>query len=194
MDYLLLGRVAKVAALLGFVLPWVTVSCSGTEILTATGVQLMTGDPQPAGPLAGQEAPDREAEPAVMVILAFIVLLVGLGASFLPQARGAAAALLLGGALGAGLTYYSVQNMKTELARELGEAENQDMGGMLSREQSREMSQAMASAIRVEKQEGYWLTLAAALLGGLMGLIVLAGAGGRRDQESVSAPDIPPTP
>ena len=37
MDYLLLGRVAKLAALLGFVLPWVTVSCSGTEILTATG-------------------------------------------------------------------------------------------------------------------------------------------------------------
>lgn len=179
MDYLLLGRVAKVAALLGFVLPWVTVSCSGTEILTATGIQLMTGDPQPAGPLEGQQT-NEDAEPAVAVILACVVIALGLAASFLPKARMAAAALLIGGLGGAGLSYYSVQNMQSEMTREINEAQGEaaaDSGGLFSSAEGQRMSQAMAGAIRVEEEEGYWLTLGGALAGALFGLLVLAGAG-----------------
>jgi len=187
MDYLLLGRVAKLAALIGFVLPWVVVSCSGTEILSATGWQLMTGDPQPAGPLQGQEADTDDAEPAVLVIAAFAVLALALAASFLPKAKAAAAALLIGGLAGAGLSTYSVQNMQSELTREITEAQNQtpDTGGLFSVEDSRQMAAAMAGAIQVEKQEGFWVTVGGALLGALFGLLVLAGAGGKRhDQPS----------
>lgn len=176
MDYLLLGRVAKLAALLGFVLPWVTVSCSGTEILTATGIQLMTGDPQPAGPLEGQQANTEDAEPAVAVILACVVIALGLAASFLPKARMAAAALLIGGLGGAGAAYYSVQNMQSEMTREINEAQSEaasDSGGLID---AAGMSQAVAGAIRVEEEEGYWLTLGGALIGALFGLLVLAGA------------------
>lgn len=190
MDYLLLGRIAKVAALLGFVLPWVTVSCSGTEILTATGWQLMTGDPQPAGPLEGQKTND-ESEPAVLVIIAFAVIALGLGLSFLPKAKAAAAALLIGGLGGAGLSYYSVQNLETEMTREINEAQNQsiDTGGLFSVEDSREMAAQMASAIRVEKEEGFWVTVGGSVIGAVLGLLVLAGAGGaaRRPDEAPGA-------
>ncbi|MBK6704779.1 MAG: hypothetical protein IPG56_14215 [Caulobacteraceae bacterium] len=57
-DFNQIARIGKLVALLGFFLPWVTVSCSNTDILTATGWQLMTGDPQPAGPLQHGH-PDR---------------------------------------------------------------------------------------------------------------------------------------
>lgn len=183
MDFLLLGRVAKGAALLGFVLPWVTVSCSGTEILSATGVQLMSGDPQPAGPLAGQDMNNEDTEPAVLVIAACVLLALGLVASFFTKGRVAATVLIIGGLGGAGLTYYSVENMQGELTRQI--SENQDTGGLLSARDARQMSEAVAGAIRVEKEEGYWLTLGAALLAALLGLLAIASV--RRRE----APDPP---
>lgn len=188
MDYLLLGRVAKLAALLGFLLPWVTVSCSGTEILSATGLQLMTGDPQPAGPLQGQQANTDDTEPAILVIAAFAVIALGLAASFLPKAKAAAAALLIGGLGGAGVSYYAVQNMQTEMAREMAEAQQDtpDAGGLMSEQDAREMSAAVAGAIQVEEQEGFWVSVGGALIGALFGLLVLAGAGARRGEATPS--------
>lgn len=190
MDYLLLGRVAKIAALLGFLLPWVTVSCSGTEILEATGWQLMTGDPQPAGPLQGQQSSVEDAEPSPFVILAFGVIILGLGLSFLPKAKIAAAALLACGLGGAGVSYYAMQNMKSEMAREISEAQQQtpDTGGLLSDSDTREMTSALAGAIQVEEQEGFWVSVGGALIGALFGLLVLAGAAGvaRKPDEAPS--------
>lgn len=190
MDYLLLGRIAKLAALAGFLLPWVTVSCSGTEILNATGWQLMTGDPQPAGPLQGQQSSVEDAEPAPLVILACGIIFLGLGLSCLPKAKFAAAALLIGGLGGAGVTYYSVQQLKTEMARELSQAQEQapDTGGLFSAEDTREMTSAVASAIRVEEEEGVWVTIGASLAAALMGLLALVGAGAATRQ-----PDPPPS-
>jgi hypothetical protein len=76
---------------LGFLLPWVTVSCSGNPILEATGLQLMTGDPQPAGALEGMEQNRAEdADPAIGVILAFAAGLIGLAASFVLKNKQAA--------------------------------------------------------------------------------------------------------
>jgi hypothetical protein len=194
MDYLLLGRVAKIAALLGFLLPWVTVSCSGNEILTATGLQLMTGDPQPAGALEGMggDDPAKDAEPAIAVIVACAVLAIGLAVSFLTKARVAAAALLVGGLGGAGVSYYAMQNMRTEMAREIGEAQNEtpNSGGFLSERDTRQMTSAVANAIRVEEEEGYWLTVGASLIAALLGLMVLAGAGAA----PVRRPEDPPPP
>ncbi len=190
MDYLLLGRVAKLVALLGFFLPWVTVSCSGTEILEATGVQLMTGDIEPSGPLAGAET-DQEPEPAPLVIAAFAVLAVGLLAAILMKNRAAACALLIGALGGIGLSYYSVQNMREEMTRSMSEA--QDKGaeerasGAFSAEQQSDMARAMASAIEIEEQEGFWLTIGAAGVAAIFGLLVLAGAGGVRKPDEAAS-------
>lgn len=189
MDYLLLGRLAKLAALLGFALPWLTVSCSGTEILTATGWQLITGDPQPAGPLEGQQSATEDAEPAAMVIAAFAILALGLAASFLPKAKIAAAALLVGGFAGAGVSYYAVQNLKTEMAHELSRAQERtpDTGGAVSDAQARQMASSIASAIRVEEEEGVWVTIGGALGAGVLGLLALLGARRPDDDPAPSA-------
>lgn len=173
MDYLVLARVAKLAALLGFALPWVTVSCSDTVLIEATGWQLMSGDIRPAADVEGAA---NEAEPSIPVILACVGLGLGLLLGLLLKGRNAAAALLAGAVAGIALSYYAVANMRSEIAREIRNSQSQAAGG--------EMAQAIASAIRVEEQEGYWLTLGGAGVAAALSLVVLAGAGAvRREGE-----------
>ena len=52
-----LGRIAKVIALLLFVLPWVTVSCADQTLVSMTGVDLATGHiTMAANPMGGPSA------------------------------------------------------------------------------------------------------------------------------------------
>jgi len=192
MDYLLLARIAKLVGLLGFLLPWVTVSCSGNVILEATGLQLMTGDPQPAGALAGAEQNQTDdAEPAVGVILAFAVAAIGLVVGFLLKGKQAAGSMLAGAVLCIGLSFYSIENMRTELTREMNEQSNDapvEDNPFFSGDQQREFARAAASAIRIEEEEGFWVTVGGMGVGGILCLLVLAGVGGAAVRRPGEAP------
>lgn len=181
MDYLLLARVSKLVGLIGFLLPWVTVSCSGNVILEATGVQLMTGDPQPAGMLEGADRSEvDDAEPAIGVILACVAAVLGLGLSLVLKNKRAAGAILAGAVLTTGLSYFSIENMRSEMTRELNEQQGEtpaEDNPFFSAAQQRDMARAMASSIRIEEEEGFLLTMGGMGVAGILALIVLAGAG-----------------
>ncbi len=191
-DFNQIARLGKLIALLGFFLPWVTVSCSNTEILSATGWQLMTGDPQPAGPLEGianQRQQAEDSEPAVIVIAAFAIILIGLVTSFFTRAQTAAITMLVTSVLGIGVSYYGVENMRTELRRQINETQNEngfDRGDnpFFSADQQRELSDAVSSSITVEEQEGYKVTHGGLLLAGLFSLLTLF----RRRAQSADTP------
>lgn len=179
-DFNQIARLGKVVALLGFFLPWVTVSCSNTEILSATGWQLMTGDPQPAGPLEGMaEQRDRaeDAEPSIVIIAAFAVILIGLVTSLLTRAQVAAINMLVCAVLGIGISYYGVENMRSELRREITDTQSEQQSAgdnpFFSAEQQRELSAAVASSITVEEQEGYIVTDSGLVLAALFSLLTL---------------------
>lgn len=179
-DFNQIARIGKIVALLGFFLPWVTVSCSNTEILQATGWQLMTGDPQPAGPLEGmadQRQQAEDSEPAVIIIAAFAVILIGLGTSLVTRAQTAAISMLVCAVLGIGISYYGVQNMRSELRREITETQSEQgaLGdtGIFSADQQREMSSAVADSIDVEEQEGYIVTHGGLVIAALFSLLTL---------------------
>lgn len=182
MDYLLLARVSKLVGLFGFFLPWVTVSCSGNLILEATGVQLMTGDPQPAGVLAGAEQdPTQDAEPAIGVILAFAAGAIGLFAGIMLKAKRAAGAMLASAVLCIGLSFYSLENMRSELTREVSEQQGDapaEDNPFFSGAQQRDLARAISGSIRIEEEEGFWVTVAAMGVSGVLALLVLAGVGG----------------
>jgi len=190
-DFNQIARLGKLVALLGFFLPWVTVSCSGTEILNATGWQLMTGDPQPAGPLEGAGRQETEdAEPAMIVVAAFAVILIGLVCSFFTRAQAAAITMLVTSVLGIGVSYYGVENMRSELRREISESQGEqnaeiEDNPIFSAEQQRELSRAMASNIVVKEEEGYIVTHSGLVLAALFSLLTLFR---RRTPEA-----IPPT-
>lgn len=180
-DFNQIARLGKLVALLGFFLPWVTVSCSGTEILTATGWQLMTGDPQPAGPLEGMaDQQDREddADPSLVIIAAFGVILIGLVTSLFTRAQAAAINMLVCAALGIGISYYGVENMRSELRREITESQTEqgaeiEDNPFFSAEQQRELSQAMATNIVVKEEEGYIVSQGGLALAAIFSLLTL---------------------
>ena len=186
MDYLMLARVGKLAALAGFFLPWVTVSCSGNPLLEATGWQLMTGDPQPAGSFAGAEQdPTENAEPNAVVILAFAALLAGLALSFVLKGRQAAIATLSAAVLAIALSFYSMSNIRSELAREIESAPSGT-----SMEDS--FARAAAGAIRVEEEEGFWVSVGGMGAAGVLALLLLAsGAAPARTEPEAPGADPP---
>ncbi|MEZ5955749.1 MAG: hypothetical protein R3C27_00850 [Hyphomonadaceae bacterium] len=191
-DFNQIARIGKLVALLGFFLPWVTVSCSNTEILQATGWQLMAGDPQPAGPLesmSDQRQRAEESEPAVIIIAAFAVILIGFGTGLVTRAQTAAISMLVCAVLGIGISYYGVQNMRSELRREITETQSGQQEAaadnpFFSASQQREMSTAVADSIDVEEQEGFFVTQIGLLLAALFSLLTLF----RKQQPVVGAP------
>lgn len=179
-DFNQIARIGKLVALLGFFLPWVTVSCSNTDILTATGWQLMTGDPQPAGPLANVDTSDRtdDAEPAVIIIVAFAIILIGLVCGLFTKMQAAAITMLVTSVLGIGVSYYGVENMRTELQRQISEGQQEQAAQIgdnpfFSSDQQNELSQAVASNITVKEEEGYIVTHGGLLIAAIFSLLTL---------------------
>lgn len=179
-DFNQIARIGKIVALLGFFLPWVTVSCSNTEILTATGWQLMTGDPQPAGPLAGMAEQDRseDVDPSYVIIAAFGVILIGLVCSAFTRAQTAAITMLVASVLGIGVSYYGVENMRTELRREISEGQGEQSteftdNDLFSADQQNALSRQVASQITVKEEEGYVVTHSGLLLAAIFSLFTL---------------------
>lgn len=195
-DFNQIARIGKLVALLGFFLPWVTVSCSNTEILSATGWQLMTGDPQPAGPLEGmanEQQRAEDSEPAVIIIAAFAVIIIGLGTSLVTRAQTAAISMLVCAVLGIGISYYGVENMRSELRREItsgAQEQSSEIGNnpFFSGDQQRELSQAVASSVTVEEQEGYRVTHGGLLIAAIFSLLTLF-----RKRSSGDAATAPPS-
>ena len=157
MNWMNIARVAKVVALLAFLMPWLVVSCQGAPLASATGLDLATGSIKAMGE---QSSPD--ASPQWWALLALLAIIGGLAASFLlkPARR---AVLALGGSAVAALLLcvfgmmLTIADGKSRIAEEQG---GEDAF-------AREMQQAAVAAIRFETRFGYWLAL-----------LALAGAGG----------------
>ena len=179
MDFNALARLAKLVALLGFLLPWVVVSCSNTEILSATGLQLMTGDIHPAGFADAQQSGDDKPDPNPLVIALFVLIVVAVGASLVTKARVASAILLVGALGGVGLAFYTIEDMRAGFERQVEKRQHdsaaRDSGGFLAPEQANQLQAQVAGMIRIEKQEGFWVTVIALAAAALMALLALTG-------------------
>ena len=73
---------AFAVAAVGFLLPFVTLSCAGRPVVTATGIQLMTGQVNttpPGEPLGARAVPDVDL--SLLVLAAFTCAVLGMVAS-----------------------------------------------------------------------------------------------------------------
>src|SRR3954468_16494194 len=152
-----LGRIAKVVALLLFVLPWVTVSCADQTLVSMTGVDLATGHvSMAANPLGGTGA----AVPAqhggdLLVILGAVLILAGLVVTFILKGSKGAMAAAACAALAAGSLAYTVLVKIPGTARTDATTRTGGSGaGGPTPEQIAEM-------IKVNIQIGFYLCLAA---------------------------------
>ena len=202
MNWMNLARAAKVIALVLFLTPWLVVSCQGSPMIEASGLDLVTGDVQPSqdGMMAGfveqaqaqaeaaGETPDSDAASPSGGVLedgrwwalagaALIALGLVLGFALRPArtaARGAMAAGILAlVVLGGGMAW--TDHAFEEHKREA--LEQQPDGATEMDEFGRNMAVGLAGAIQMEVKPGYWGTLAALGLSVLAAFMAMNGAG-----------------
>ena len=83
MNATVLIRVAKLVALLGFVLPWALVSCSGMPLATVSGLDLVMGQISVASMATGEvQKQDIGINPflvvaALVIVVGFVLTFVG---------------------------------------------------------------------------------------------------------------------
>ncbi|ABF53459.1 hypothetical protein [Sphingopyxis alaskensis] len=153
-------RIPKGIALVAFLLPWMTISCSEQKIAEATGFGLAFGNVTTMGRAASA------GDGAAMNLWLVLALLAIAGGLFLLFTRGREAAkLVLGTSVAAlvliflGTWRYSKDAIMAEAAR--------NGGG--------DMDRAAMAMIQVNWEIGYWLALFALIAAAAMAWIVMSG-------------------
>jgi hypothetical protein len=205
-----LARAAKVLALLLFLLPWVTVSCSqaamnraagqagasggpampassdiplakGTGLQLATGSVSMVTDGMPQRE-GGPPAPDLKAE--LGVIVGAVLILLALAASFLLKGGMGAVAAIAGCVLAVVALCYSVFMHVPQMAREAFAASGNTPGGGSGGPSSAQL----AEIIQVRAEIGFWLTILALVAAIVLNFMAMRKPG------AVAAPVAAPPP
>ena len=167
-----LARIAKVVALLLFVLPWVTVSCAEQTLVSMSGVDLATGNITMTNPMTGaSETPPGQNGGDLFVMIGAVLILLSLVAGFLLKGSRGALVAAIGSAAAAACLAYTVLVRIPNAARTdgaMGNAAGPVGAGGPTPEQ-------LAQMIQVNVQIGFWLVLLA--LAAAVALNVLAMKG-----------------
>ena len=154
------ARAAKLAALLLFLLPWVTVSCGQQTMASMSGYELATGTVTVHNPMTGAaQHPPGNQGPDVPVLVAFLLIVGSLLLGFVLRRGLATLVGMAGSAAAAVLISYTVWVRIPNESRATPPSGGEG-SGMFNEQQIAEM-------IRVDVANGYWLTigaLAAAIL------------------------------
>jgi hypothetical protein len=154
-------RIPKGIALLAFLLPWMTVSCSDQKLVEASGFGLAFGRVSAMGQAA--QASDG-ASVNIWLILALLAIAGGL---FLLFTKGREAAKLVLGTSVAALVLIFVGTYRYSKDAIMAEAaKNGSQGGM---------DQAALAMIQVNWHFGYWLALLSLIAAAVMAWLVMSG-------------------
>lgn len=162
-------RIPKGIALAAFLLPWMTVSCSGTRIVSATGMGLAFGQFTSELPNSNA-AHDGGPGANVWLMLAIAVIALGLLLSLRKNTRENARNLMISS--GAALVLILAGTMRYTKSAMLAEAASKNPSG------NHDMDQAVLAAIRIDWQFGYWLAILALIAAGVMAWLAYSGREG----------------
>lgn len=194
-----LARIAKIVALLLFLMPWVVVSCSpeamrngnapppmmpgagpsgGQELARATGLQIASGTVQWRMPQQPQQAPASAQEPAkpwsapdMPALAGALLILLSLAASFLIKGRTGALAAAVGSLLAACALYYSVMIAGRAAVQAYFSAAGQGSSGG-----GGPSAADIARMIAYEVQTGFWLVLVALAAAVVLNVLAMQGS------------------
>lgn len=209
-----IARGLKLLALVLFLTPWLVVSCQGSPLIEASGLDLITGDIDPSrdSPLGSMMAQNQidmaeadtvgaetqASDPAGSegiqgarwwALIGAVVIAAGVVLSFvLRPARLAATGMLAAGALAlavlGGGMAWTINAFESEMRAAFTE---QSTGTDEMSQLGRNMAAGMAGAIRIEVKAGYWWTLI--LIGLGVGAAFMAMSGARLPQVTVGPRD-----
>lgn len=156
------GRIAKVVAMLAFLLPWATVSCGAQQIASISGVRLATGVVNFHNPMSGAvETHSGSANWAVL--LAALAILLALAVGFVRAGRASALPGLLLSVAAAALSIYAVM---IDIPQQVMAGMRQQQGGAAgaaggASDMGSSFTDSMAHMIKVDPAAGFWITLLA---------------------------------
>lgn len=156
-------KVPKAVALLAFLLPWMSVSCSNNQLVSATGLGLTMG--KFTSELPGR-APST-GEWNLYLVIAIAAIVIGLVTAFLRRGRVAAGLSL--STTAAALLFIWLGTSRYTKSAVLEQASKTRATGVS------EMEQAAAAMIHVHWHYGYWLAVGALLAAGGMAALVFSG-------------------
>jgi hypothetical protein len=159
--YFAFARGAKIVALLGLFLPWVTVSCAGQPLASINGLGLMGGSVTTRDPASGV-AQTHNGSPEWLMYGVVAAIAFALVATFIWPRRKAASAALWG--CGAAMLL-AVVEVFILIPQHLHQAmrQNPAQPSDVGRSFDTQMEAGMSQMIRVEPASGFWLTMAALL-------------------------------
>lgn len=145
-----LARIAQIVALLGFVLPWITVSCQGRVLAQVSGFDMALGRVTIRNPFT-DVTQVHAGSPNVPVVIALVLIVAGLALSF--NLSAARIALVNAAASAAALLLVAYEILVSARGAVRSEAAASQSGDGLER--------SFAEAIRVATGSGFWITCAA---------------------------------
>ncbi|RYD52564.1 MAG: hypothetical protein EOP60_10015 [Sphingomonadales bacterium] len=163
-------RIPKAIALLAFLLPWVTVSCSGQEVVSASGFGMALGRFSSQLPMATNGA-SPSGSINLWLILGLAAIVAGLVVSF--RAPGRRSTLIIIGTSVAALALIWLGTMRLTKANLLREAAKRSGSGSFENT----MDQAAAAMIRIDWHFGFWLSIAGLVVALGMAWLVHSGRG-----------------
>lgn len=164
MDLMSVARGAKVVALVGFFLPWISVSCSGQELGSASGLSLAAGFLSARNPMTGMME-TQSVGPVLWLVAAILVIGIGLFLSFDEDHPQNAKALTVGAGLALVLCMIGLGAVNGGAAKQA----NRQGGGQFA---------GMGQMIQVNTRSGYWLTFWSLALATGLGGVILSGREG----------------
>jgi len=152
-------KIPNIGALVAFFMPWLTVSCSGTPIATATGWQLAFGG-YSASHQVGANSPASGPQGNGWLMLALIAILIAIVLAFLKQSKkrsmkaGWCAACAIAFVL-LGTARYSKTNLIAQAS-----------GG--SSGFGSAVDQASLAMVQITWEIGYWIAILALIASGIL--------------------------
>jgi hypothetical protein len=161
-------KVPKIGALAAFFMPWLTVSCSGTPLATATGWQLAFGSY--SSQAVGVPLPTAGPHMNLWLALAMLVIIAGIWAACISESKQSclkvmatsAAALIL---IWLGTGRYSQSAL-------MAEASNGNSGGF-----SGTIDRAALMMIQFTWDIGFWIAVTGLMAAGIMAFLTYSSDG-----------------
>jgi hypothetical protein len=176
-----LARIAQVVALVGFVLPWITVSCQGRVLAQVSGLDMALGRATVHNPFTGVSQ-THAGSPSATIVFALVMIVAGLVVSFNLAAVRAALANLVAASIALLLIAYQVLVSAGSMVRsQASSAQAPDTG----------IERSLAEAVKVGTGLGFWLTCLALAAAIILYWMVYRGAGRREAHGQIRPPPEP---
>jgi hypothetical protein len=143
-----LARIAQVVALVGFVLPWITVSCQGRVLAQVSGLDMALGRATVHNPFTGVSQA-HSGSPNGAIVVALVMIVAGLAVSFnMAIVRTALANIIACGTALLLIAYEVLVSAGSMVRSQASSARGPENG----------VERSIAEAIKVGTGFGFWLT------------------------------------